>query len=99
MAQKDKEVKEDKMIQVRAKAIHEDGRMAGYYGHKRIREGELFLVKESEFSGRWMEAVKVNEMGIVLVDAAENARLLEEYGANVVKRQKQSIREAIAARA
>lgn len=54
---KDKE-KEDKVIAVVAIGDHfgkHKGEVVGYINHRRIRVGDKFRIRESQFSKRWME--------------------------------------------
>jgi len=44
-------------IRVRAKVTNGDGRYVGYYGVRRIREGQVFVIKSEKEMGSWMERV------------------------------------------
>lgn len=44
-------------IKVRAKITSGDGKYVGYYGVRRIREGQVFSIRSIEELGSWMELV------------------------------------------
>ena len=49
-------------MRVRAKAGNSDKQVMGYYGLKRIRSGEEFVLSdEKHFSSKWMEKIDSGE--------------------------------------
>ena len=47
-----------KKVRVRAKIQANDNAVVGYYGVRRIREGQVFVIRTmADFSDRWMERV------------------------------------------
>lgn len=53
-----KPAESNKPIKVRAITLQGEGRVVGYYNNRRIREGELFMIRsEKDFSKKWMERV------------------------------------------
>lgn len=64
MAKKEEKPSGDRKISVIAIGDHfgkQTGEVVGYYNHCRVRVGQKFWVKESDFSKRWMERLGEHE--------------------------------------
>lgn len=60
-----KELENSGPVRVRGKVLLNEGKVVGYYGVRRIREGQVFVIKSmADFSDRWME--RVDKTGRVL---------------------------------
>lgn len=67
----DRQAGKPKSIKVRAKVTNGDGHYVGYYGVRRIREGQVFTIRSMDELGSWMELVDhqgrpIDEAGNVL---------------------------------